>query len=874
MAIDTKLVCFNTYSGFQEQLEAGNINEYSIVFIKDTQSIYTRGTFFSTKKDTEDLIDSKQDVIQAGDNISIGEDGVTISADDTTYTFEVDSDILTITSSGGDVTTIDLTPYLNATDTTLSTETQYLVGATTQGEGVRTNTSGVYVQDGEVYNKAKQQLATVESVEAVKNSLEELRCELEGISVVNSNYCFMTRVYENASCAADETHWYGSQENMKKIASHFRMAAIRNDVTGKTTTSYTLEGIVYKFLDTLRITQDEDGNEVLIDGSDGDICVATDTKMYLYAEKITATDGVYEIIGIGTVPMTLFGKDAIGYEPFALSADCCVTSKLTNLCENLPVDKVRSQLNCIYNESCTDGQYVAPKAIFKTTYKSNGGGYALRKISALTNLWHAQAKNAYQTENTYYTAFYYRFIEMLFISAMCEAGTRYIDSKDRLGKGVSCADVTTADTFADEAMTADTGIKYITSDGTVLGYSNIYQGQKLYYSGTTYAAYGLDQTSYGGSFIPMLLDVRVIDGIQANGNIGYINSGHDTDSGYYVFTEKGTIHEGAYTGLIGEGLTLDEEGNLLASDEETGYTMTTSTEDDTTTYTVKDGDGEELNVQVTESDGTYTIYQWEGVDLNTGAGMEDAVRYFTVRDCPGMQSFSDGVMTGVLNVYIKQTPVDNVKFGSSSSGTDLSGGKIIFKFSTSVYRGFTWTSGQAIWMDGFHYVIHGCNSNNPVGDYKNTSEFVTAIYQRDPTKLGPLTVSAGGSDVNYCKEGETCLWLDRGFEHEWFEDFQGEGYAGLTYANGYGKGCNPSVSLFCYDSFGGSLGTYANGITFRGATISGKDAYGYIDINGSAFGCPSGVSTLSPCSLYGYDSVQCSDIYCGGGFSIVNYQNL
>lgn len=44
MAIDKKLIHFKTKDKFNEQKDAGNIKETSIVFIKDSNSIYTHNT--------------------------------------------------------------------------------------------------------------------------------------------------------------------------------------------------------------------------------------------------------------------------------------------------------------------------------------------------------------------------------------------------------------------------------------------------------------------------------------------------------------------------------------------------------------------------------------------------------------------------------------------------------------------------------------------------------------------------------------------------------------------------------------------------------------------------------------------------------------
>lgn len=55
MAINKKLVHFGTFANFQKELSAGNILDTSIVFIKDTQQIYTHGQYYNCSLSLEEL---------------------------------------------------------------------------------------------------------------------------------------------------------------------------------------------------------------------------------------------------------------------------------------------------------------------------------------------------------------------------------------------------------------------------------------------------------------------------------------------------------------------------------------------------------------------------------------------------------------------------------------------------------------------------------------------------------------------------------------------------------------------------------------------------------------------------------------------------
>lgn len=63
MAIEKKLICFARLAEFERQLAAGNILDYSIVFIQDAKKIWNRGTYYDCNSDI------KQDALVSGTNI-------------------------------------------------------------------------------------------------------------------------------------------------------------------------------------------------------------------------------------------------------------------------------------------------------------------------------------------------------------------------------------------------------------------------------------------------------------------------------------------------------------------------------------------------------------------------------------------------------------------------------------------------------------------------------------------------------------------------------------------------------------------------------------------------------------------------------------
>lgn len=66
MAINKKLIHFQTKTAFTTELNAGNILDTSIVFIKDTKEIWTHGQLYSCSLTEEEVIS----IIENSDSIS------------------------------------------------------------------------------------------------------------------------------------------------------------------------------------------------------------------------------------------------------------------------------------------------------------------------------------------------------------------------------------------------------------------------------------------------------------------------------------------------------------------------------------------------------------------------------------------------------------------------------------------------------------------------------------------------------------------------------------------------------------------------------------------------------------------------------------
>ena len=94
----------------------------------------------------------------------------------------------------------------------------------------------------------------------------------------------------------------------------------------------------------------------------------------------------------------------------------------------------------------------------------------------------------------------------------------------------------------------------------------------------------------------------------------------------------------------------------------------------------------------------------DNVDVTTGANMVPNKKYFTVRNVPNCQGLAYGVMTAVVNIFVKLTMNDD------------SGDSVIWKFSHPVYRGLELFSGMLTQLEGIYWVI-----GNTYDGSKNTS---------------------------------------------------------------------------------------------------------------------------------------------------------
>ena len=426
--------------------------------------------------------------------------------------------------------------------------------------------------------------------QAIAKKYNELKKQLDLISSIYSIYGF-ARV--NGDNSPDGTIFFGEDSNLEKITSHVHMGLTTRD------------GKLYKQCANCRLDVAADGTALKIDGTDGDVMLFTDSKLYFLKGTVAAPadlnlgDGVeLNIIAFGMIPFTIYGVNAKAFDPFALNPQYTVNCQIDG------VDDVVCA-HSIYNTKYA-GAYSAPYNWFNETFKPNGNGYFNAKISSMKSIWFAQGKNADHKTNRPYMGGYYEFFEIFIALMFCELKSVYHQELTLFGTGCTCSDpATDAASFGDKTMRGNSGVMYVQANGTKT-YSRLMATVRIAngLSASVNPIGGLCGNTYG--FTEMLEPDRILNDIAKARLISKIWDGVTADS--------------ANCSVVFE---YDETGNMKVSD-------------------------------------------FTNEELATGANMVPNHKYYQVRSVPNTKGMADGAMTAVINIYVKMTfkhgtTVDGVK---------------------------------------------------------------------------------------------------------------------------------------------------------------------------------------------------------------------
>lgn len=109
------------------------------------------------------------------------------------------------------------------------------------------------------------------------------------------------------------------------------------------------------------------------------------------------------------------------------------------------------------------------------------------------------------------------------------------------------------------------------------------------------------------------------------------------------------------------------------------------------------------------------------INISTGAGMTSGVKYIQVRNVPNCQGLADGVLTAVVNIYVKLDIADGVYLAGGK--TALTGGKVIFKLSVPVYRGYSFFKGMFQQTEGAYYRQNYLTGTDAVNDFYSADSY-------------------------------------------------------------------------------------------------------------------------------------------------------
>ena len=239
----------------------------------------------------------------------------------------------------------------------------------------------------------------------------------------------------------------------------------------------------------------------------------------------------------------------------------------------------------------------------------------------------------------------------------------------------------------------------------------------------------------------------------------------------------------------------------------------------------------------------------ENVDVASGSGMKEGKKYYIIRNVPNCQGIGDGVMTYVLNVFVKTSFNANVYHGSVNVGNK----DVIFKFSYPTYRGLELFSGAFTQIEGIHHII---------GNYGGVRKG-SIWYAKDYTDIKYDPTNFTNADYSVSKDT-----LDEDIPY-----IKGFVKAGEYDAYNYGliETANYDVSLYCATECDNSHGSYTSvtsyecGCVWRSIyIIEGKKV-----VTASVVGCSVNSYGLGR-SLDAYNAVADGSDNLAGGFSIGN----
>ena len=547
------------------------------------------------------------------------------------------------------------------------------------------------LRDG-VFASISTQLGNLSQKENETRSLAVELKEKMATFVDTNPYVGMVRMNGDASPDAEIT--FGDKQLMHEVGAEWKLATVK-------------DGVVTHVMAPGRLTLDENGEEVKIDGSDGDVMLINRNANVINATKVI--DGrEMNCLAIGKTAAKWYGVESKKMPAFGMTPCETVNAKIEG--------DERSQAHCVYNTTLNGMYGTADTSVLKASYINRGAGHA-SKTSAVSSIQSAQNKNTDPLTARPYMGWHHGTYEALLTTMFAEIGS--VDHTDvkMFGSGVTAQNIS-ASQFNDDAISGVSGWKIIAATGET--YYSHYTGSQVYVvskNQNIQLASGLSKALYNP--VQLLEGQRILDAIAKAGFIDKI--GNKANIFYY-----------------------DENGNAVCA-----------------------------------SDGS--------VNLDTGEGMEMLKFYFVVRNVPRCEGMTDGVMTAVVNRYVKTEIADGCQ--STDKEVSFDGAIAILKVSIPVYRGFTLPYvGQFRQMSYAYYTIHNIDGATHV-DYRCTESM---------EDVQPLTVfNQNAYQCAYGTKPPMLVGLNKK-----------KNYGVTDMRESYIKSLDYNMSQFCYKTVGSSLHTH------------------------------------------------------------------
>ena len=599
------------------------------------------------------------------------------------------------------------------------------------------------LRDG-VFASISTQLGNLSQKENETRSLAVELKEKMATFVDTNPYVGMVRMNGDASPDAEMT--FGDKQLMHEVGAEWKLATVK-------------DGVVTHVMAPGRLTLDENGEEVKIDGTDGDVMLINRNANVINATKVI--DGrEMNCLAIGKTAAKWYGVESKKMPAFGMTPCETVNAKIEG--------DERSQAHCVYNTTLNGMYGTADTSVLKASYINRGAGHA-SNMSAVSSIQNAQNKNTDPLTARPYMGWHHGTYEALLTTMFAEIGS--VDHTDvkMFGSGVTAQSIS-ASQFNDDAISGVSGWKIIAATGETY-YSNYFSSQAYVVSKNKniQLANGLSTSIYNP--VQLLEGQRILDAIAKAGFIDKI--GNKANIFYY-----------------------DENGNAVCA-----------------------------------SDGS--------VNLDTGEGMEMLKFYFVVRDVPRCEGMKDGVMTAVVNRYVKTEIADGCQ--STDKKVSFDGAIAILKVSIPVYRGFTLPYvGQFRQMSYAYYTIHNIDGATHV-DYRCTESM---------EDVQPLTVfNQNAYQCAYGTKPPMLVGLNKKKD-----------YGVTDMRESYIKSSDYNMSQFCYKTVGSSVHTHECAYLWLYPLNNG--GVGTSQVHGSVVGCA---------ALNGYVSARTADCSAHAGYGSSNH---